>query len=167
MTYQKIEHHVKNVRNKLKKGKFKEALTGLESFIEYVNDPELDDSFIALSARYSKELEDQLSGIKDNEIEHNKIIRSITALLRTTKEIAIENAAINTGKELENLADIGTQTIERLKQINLLMAKSRILELEVMVTGPTSMLLSEDIKSRVMNDIERLKSIIKEDEFEI
>ncbi len=166
MSYQKIEQYSKIIRNNLKKGRFSEALKKLEEFIEFVEDPDLEDNLITLSARYSKEIHDQMLGTKDNETEQNKIIRSITALLRSTKEIAIENATINAGKELENLTDLGTQTIERLKQINLLMAKSRILELEVMIAGPTSVLLSEDIKTRLENDMKRLKEIIDKEEAE-
>jgi len=162
MSYEQIELHVESVRSSLKRGRFKEALENLDAFIKSVDDSEIEDIFISLSARYNKEMKDEMLGTKGGEIDQNKMIRSITSLLRLTKELAIEKATIKAGKELENLADLGSRTIGKLEQINLVLARSRILELEVMINGPTSMLLSEDIKLRVLNDIERLRDIIED-----
>ena len=108
MNFQQLEDHIKNVRSDLKRARFHEALEKLEKLLDDIGDNGLDDDYILLCARYNVEDRNRLQGVNASSEEQNRIIQSITKLLREAKEIALSKFGIrqlNVTIDLANTTD--------------------------------------------------------------
>ena len=162
MDFKTIENSVKEIKDLVKRDRIPEAIKLLEKFIEKIDDEILSDDLIELTARYNREKKDKISGLKQGETIENQIVNSFMFLLREAKEVAFDKVTLKTGNQLENLTSRGEESIANLEKINLMIAKSRILELEVMTQGAAAVLLSQEHKMRIKNCIESFNQLIKD-----
>jgi hypothetical protein len=162
MDFKNIEYSVKEIKNLVKRNRIPEAIKSLENFIEKIDDEILSDDLIKLTARYNREKKEKVSGKKEGEIVENQIVDSFMFLLKEAKEIAFDKVTLKTGNQLEQLTSRGEKSIANLEKINLMIAKSRILELEVMTQGAAAVLLSPAHKERINNCIDSFNQLINE-----
>lgn len=159
MLFQKIEQFVEIIRSNLKSSKIKEALDYLELFIKEIQNEDLDRSLIALYARYNEVVKQDIRGTKTDNVEFHKILDGISKLLNETKENAIDQAKIQSGVELEKLNHRGQEVLNTLEKITILMAESRLLEIE-MTHQKFGLFFSETQNYTMNQHIESFKAIL-------
>jgi len=159
MTFVEITKKTKSIREHIKKIRFKDALSELETFIEEVGDKGLDKEIIALTARYNTEAKEGRLGMKNNYENQNKIIYAITEALNEAKEIAIDRATLETGEGLEKLNEKGNEVINSLEVMTKLMVESRLLEVEMFQTSFGQM-FSPEQRARMETHIKRFNQIL-------
>lgn len=131
MNFQDIEEKINTIKVALKKDRKKIALELLEDFINTINDNELEREIIVLWSKYNSLVKKEILGIEEKQEEQNKLTLSITLLLQEAKQSAFEKISFKIGDELSIVAKQGSEVVEELKELNLIMAKSRLLELGV------------------------------------
>ena len=162
MDFKTIEQSVKTINNQVKKDMMSDAIKSLEKFIEKIEDDSLSDGLIKLSARYYREQKEKMSGTQEDKVTENQIVDAFLSLLREAKEAAMDKVTEKIGGRLEDLTKRGDKSIENLEKINLMMAKSRVLELEVMTQGMANDLLSSEHEERINNFIMTFNELIKD-----
>jgi len=116
---------IEQVRKKIRRARFSEALDDLDVIIEELGDKELDKMFTLLSARFNSDFKDYISGVKVNDNETVKIILSLTELLREVEKSANElSISQNKDTQNNNLDEDYTQ-IEKIAYIKLIHIKER------------------------------------------
>ena len=159
MTFAEINKKTKIIRENIKKIRFEDALSELEEFIGEIGAKELDKEIIALTARYNAEAKEGRLGLKNDYENQNKIIFAITEVLNEAKELAIEKATIETGEGLEKLNEKGSEAINRLEEMTILMAESRLLEVE-MFRGTFGQMFSPNQRAQMEAHIKRFNQIL-------
>jgi hypothetical protein len=134
MNHAEIDVSFSEIKNTIKKGKISEAIDKLELFISKIDDTELENQILSYSARYNRLESDKKLGVNTDKSgqDFNEIVNNLTHLLREAKQIAIEKASMLVGSQLSELAKEGSNAIEELKKLNIIIAESRLLELQVM-----------------------------------
>lgn len=155
-----ISDYVKGIRNSLKRGKIKDALDKLEEFIYLTKDNELDSEYLLISAQYNDYINNKSLGIDAKDEIKNRIIKSLITLLNNTREIAVENATIDTGIQLEEITQRTAHVLENLEKINQVLAESRLLEMELALVR-FGFQFDEDETIRMENQIAKLRELIK------
>jgi len=161
MNHQEIELKFSKIKNSIKKGKIQEALEKLEKFIDLTDDDDLENEIVSLTSRFNILKKDKNLGLKNSEDNKNlnELIHSTMALLRETKMLAIEKASIIAGTKLSELAEKGSDAIEELRKLNLIMAESKLLELKV--TRKTfGGFFTEEEQNQFDKNIDDLKSVL-------
>lgn len=162
MKHSEINKQFTEIKNLLKDAKITQAIEKLEPFTSFVDDDELEDQRITISSRFSHLKNKENSGTlssDDVSRQFSEIIRSLMNLLRAVNLAAIEKATMVTGTQLSEIAEKGSSAIEELKRLNLIMAESRLLELQVM-RGNLGSLFSEEQQERIDKNITLLKNIL-------
>jgi hypothetical protein len=137
------------------------AFSVLSEFVEKLKDGELSNQLTLLKARYSREKEKSLLGTKRAEEDMNEITKSLIDLLSKTKRLAVENANLSAVAKLEELTKRGNESVSNLDEVSLLMAESRLLEIEVFYHSPVSKMAMNEEQSRQMGfHIQRFKEIL-------
>lgn len=159
MNFIKIEHFVEIIRSNLKSSKLKDALDYLELFIKETQNEDLDRSLISLYARYNEVVKQEIRGTNSDKLEYNKIIDGVTKLLNETKEYALDQAKIQSGVELEKLNQKSQEVLNTLESITILMAESRLLEIE-MTHQKFGLIFSDAQNSKMNEHIEKFRAIL-------
>lgn len=168
MKISEINKLFSDIKNTLMQGKTDSALEKLESFISLLDDDELEDQLVSLSARYNRFKREKIQGTisEESRTESNAIDANIMHLLRETRQVAVEEASLAVGEQLSELAQEGENAIEELKQLTYIMAESRLLELRVFRSYLGSFFSEKDVENFDKN-IKSLKKVLdKEDEEE-
>lgn len=161
MKHAEIEVYFQEIKNILKKGRVNEAINKLDDFISKVDDEDLETELISYSSRYNKLENDKKLGVSGDEYnqEYNQLVRNLTSLLRETKNIAIEKASMQIGSQLSELAEEGSNAIDELKKLNVIIAESRLLELQVIKSMFGNFFSKSDLV-KVEQNIESLKKVL-------
>jgi hypothetical protein len=166
MKHSEIIEVSNEIKKLIMKGKTELAITKAVEFVSILDDNTLEDQIISLSSRYSRFNKGKIQGITsdENNKEMNSIDASLVSLLREAKQIAIEKASLDVGAQLSELAEIGSNAIEELKELNVIIAESRLLELQVMRSMFESFFSSKDLQ-KFDENIDSLKKVLnKKDE---
>lgn len=131
MDMQFIEFQTSNIRNALKKGRLVEAFEELEKFVAEIGDKELDNQLMVLSARYHANAKAQLQGLKDSIEESNRVIMALTELFSEAKMLALDKVNLRTVAKFEKVSERSQQVLSSLEEVIVLLAESRLLEIEV------------------------------------
>lgn len=161
MKHSEIEGNFQEIKNILKKGRVNEAINKLDDFISKVDDEDLETELISYSSRYNKLENDKKLGVSGDDYnqEYNQLVRNLTSLLRETKNIAIEKASMQIGSQLSELAEEGSNAIDELKKLNVIIAESRLLELQVIKSMFGNFFSKSDLV-KVEQNIESLKKVL-------
>lgn len=159
MTTQYVENQVQSIRTEIKRARFGDALIQLETFIQRIDDKELDNQIVALTARYNVDIKEKLIGVNENDNERNKLISALTQILGDAKEIALERITLKATTELEKLNERGTDAIEKLEKLNKLMAESRLWEIEIL-SVMFGRILSPEQQQRMEEHMKRFKELL-------
>ena len=159
MTTQYVENQVQSIRTEIKRARFGDALNQLETFIQRIDDKELDNQIVALIARYNVDIKEKLIGVNENDNERNKLISALTQILGDAKEIALEKITLKATTELEKLNERGTDAIEKLEKLNKLMAESRLWEIEIL-SVMFGRILSPEQQQRMEEHMKRFKELL-------
>jgi hypothetical protein len=133
LSHQDIEDFSWKVRSHLQKAEIKEAIETLSFFLSNFKIERNSSEVIALSARYYQNESSQRKNIEPSDsiqLERNKIIFSTLDLLNEIRQNAIDNITSKLSNQLENIAKKGEEAVNDMNRINILMAESRLLELE-------------------------------------
>jgi|GEM_PF-1880971 len=133
MKHAEISRIFTDIKNQVMKGKSDSAIEKLEAFISEIDDDILENQIVSLSSRYNRFQREKIQGTisEESRIELNSIDASLMNLLREAKQAAIEKASMMVGSQLSELAEEGSNAIEELKKLNMIIAESRLLELQV------------------------------------
>ncbi len=161
LDHQSIEDFVWKVRTLLQKAEIKDAIETISSFISDYKIERYSPEAIALSARYYQNESSQRKGIESSDniqLERNKIIFATLDLLNEIRQNSIDKIASQLGEHLESIAKKGEEAVNDMNRINILMAESRLLELEAwnFYAG----LFPGMDKNKVENQIEAFKEIL-------
>ncbi|MEY4904905.1 MAG: Effector-associated domain 11 [Bacteroidota bacterium] len=159
MTPQYVEKVSLNIREYIKKGRLSDALDLLDEFIQHLNDAELDNQILAITARYSTAIKNDITGVKDKTDEQNKIIYALSQILREAKILALEKLALSATNALEKLNQRGDEAIQNLEKMTKLMVESRLLEIE-MTSLAFGRIFSTDQQARMNDHIRRFKELL-------
>lgn len=167
MKHSEIIRTFDEIKGLLKKGKTDLAIKKTEHFISNLNDRTLEDQIISLSSRYNRLNREKAHGIINDE--SNKEINSIEAnlmnLLRDAKQVAIEIASLEVGSHLSELAQEGSSAIDELRKLNIVIAESRLIELQIFKSMFGIFLASSNLE-KINQNIDILKKVLKKDDDE-
>lgn len=161
-----IDYHVRKVREAIKLANFDDALQLLEKFIketsQETSDPDLDldTQLLSLTARYNSDLKNQRMGLTTNKEVQNSLIFSMTQLLKDTRKIALENTTMQVTGDLEKLNEKMNESLIKLEKINMLMAQSRLLEIEI-TKSMFGSVLGNDMTLRLEEHIKNFQELLK------
>lgn len=88
MDIKKINSYVENIRNEIKQGKFDNAISRLEEFINELPNDNLDIQLLSLTARYNLLKQKSGLGVLQDDNEINKLIYNLIELLNDAKQVA-------------------------------------------------------------------------------
>ena len=120
------------IRKTLSKGRIEEALVSLDKFIQEIGDRDLDNRIVNMAARYHSDVKDKLNGLRDTNKEQNQIINALIGLLADSKEVAKDKLELYRNSEIEKLGIQGRKTFDYLDDVIILLAESRLFELDIM-----------------------------------
>lgn len=168
MKHSEIGKLYSDVKDALMQGKTDSALEKLERFISLLSDDDLENQIVSLSSRYNRFKREKIQGTisAENTTEFNAIDASIMSLLRQVKQAAIEEASMNVGEQLSELAKEGENAIEELKKITIIMAESRLLEVRIFRNYFGHLFKEKDVDNFDRNIRELKKVLGQEDEEE-
>ncbi|MEZ4988319.1 MAG: hypothetical protein R2795_25380 [Saprospiraceae bacterium] len=95
MTIDEIKNKSDLIKDLIANAKFRIAIDELKNFIEELGDDDLENNIIIISARYNHDYLQKLLGTSDNEIELNKLIKSLLSILRIVEKTAKEKIKPN------------------------------------------------------------------------
>jgi len=133
LEFQKVEDFVWQVKKDLQIAEITKALNDMNSFgEEYSLQKELPE-IIALSARHHQNENSVRRGtesLENIQLERNKIIFSALDLLNEIKQSSISKVTYRLGNNFQNMTKRGEEAIDDMNRMSILMAESRLLELE-------------------------------------
>jgi hypothetical protein len=161
MDTQTIESQLKIIQNLIAEARIDDAFSALTEFVEKLEDAEIQKHVLHLKSRHSIVKREILQGINETKRDLNEIVKSLIDLLGEAKRTAIANANLSAVAKLEELTKRGTESVNVLDEVSLLMAESRLLEMEVFHSNPVSRMAMNEEQSRQMGfHIQRFKEIL-------
>lgn len=161
MNTHSIDSQYKTIQSLIAEGLIDEALSALIEFVEALDDTELQRQVLHLKARYAIERREIAQGIKETKTSLNEILKSLIDLLSEAKRVGISNANLSAVAKLEELTKRGNESVSTLDEVSLLMAESRLLEIEIFYHSPVSKMAMNEEQSRQMGlHIQRFKEIL-------
>ncbi|MBX2890980.1 MAG: hypothetical protein KF734_08645 [Saprospiraceae bacterium] len=156
-----IDKQCKIIQTLIGDANLDEAFLVLGDFVEKLKDNEMSDQLTLLKSRFSREKDKFLLGTKRAEEDMNEITKSLIDLLGKVKRLAVENANLSAVTKLEELTKRGNESVSTLDEVSLLMAESRLLEIEIFYHSPVSRMAMNEEQSRQMgHHIQRFKEIL-------
>jgi hypothetical protein len=156
-----IDHQYKTIQSLIAEGRIDEAFSALIEFVEKLDDTEIQRQVLHLKARYSIEKMETVQGIKETKTNLHEILKSLIDLLSEAKRIGIANANLSAVAKLEELTKRGNESVSTLDEVSLLMAESRLLEIEIFYHSPVSrMAMNEEQLKQMGLHIQRFKEIL-------
>ena len=117
-----FKEKIEQIKRKIRRARFSEALDDLDTLIEELGDKELDKMFTLLSARFNSDFKDYINGLKVSDTETIKIIQSLNELLSEAEKMAEELSSVQ--KTDSNIDEDYTQ-LEKIAYIKLIHIKER------------------------------------------
>jgi len=133
LEFQKVEDFVWQVKKDLQTAEITKALNDMNSFGEKYNLEKELPEIIALSARHHQNENSARRGTEslDNiQLERNKIIFAALDLLNEIKQSSNSKITSRLGNEFQSMTKRGEEAIDDMNKMSILMAESRLLELE-------------------------------------
>jgi len=169
MNFKQIEETCETIKSFLRKDYQKEALQALEEFIRKIEDEDLETQAISLWARFNAYKRKERQDTQDPDSfrrDVNRLRIDIAYLLQECKQTAFDKASLKVGNELSNIAKEGNFAIEELKQLNVILAESRLVELEV-TKRMFGSIFSEEERSLIDRNSQDLKAVLKRHGIEV
>ena len=156
-----IDKQCKIIQTLIGDANLDEAFLVLGDFVEKLKDNEMSNQLTLLKSRFSREKDKFLLGTKRAEEDMNEITKSLIELLGKVKRLAVENANLSAVTKLEELTKRGNESVSTLDEVSLLMAESRLLEIEIFYYSPVSRMAMNEEQSKQMGlHIQRFKEIL-------
>ncbi len=161
MDTQAIENQYKSIQNLIAEARIDDAFSALTDFVEKLEDAELEKHLLHLKSRHSIVKKEILQGISETRTDLNQIVKSLIELLGEAKRTATANANLSAVAKLEELTKRGTESVNVLDEVSLLMAESRLLEMEIFHVSPVSrMAMNEEQLKQMGAHILSFKEIL-------
>ena len=93
MTVDYINQNADKIREEIREGRIREALSLLEAFTANLEEDDLDNQVLMLFGRFSNYRRNQNAGTVAGEEEHNRIIASVVELSKAAKNLALKKYA--------------------------------------------------------------------------
>ncbi|MCE7922237.1 MAG: hypothetical protein DYG98_04205 [Haliscomenobacteraceae bacterium CHB4] len=156
-----IDKQCKIIQTLIGDANLDEAFLVLGDFVEKLKDNEMSDQLTLLKSRFSRAKDKFLLGTKRAEEDMNEITKSLIDLLGKVKRLAVENANLSAVTKLEELTKRGNESVSTLDEVSLLMAESRLLEIEIFYYSAVSRMAMNEEQSKQMGlHIQRFKEIL-------